>query len=176
MDEITRGQTLQTAIPNALLADKRKAPDTYSRSNGHPLDTPEANERLRKLMNWRRQARVAQSDNRMEQAIDEDFYDGIQLDPEDLHILNERNQPALVFNVIMNTINWILGTERQARIDSRVLPRKKSGAKAAKTKTKLMKYTQDASSGEYEWSQAFEEAVKAGVGWIENGVKLGCNK
>jgi hypothetical protein len=122
-------------------------------------------------MNWRRQARVAQSDNRMEMAIDEDFYDGIQLEPEDLHILNDRNQPPMVFNVIKNTINWMLGTERTSRIDSRVLPRKKSGSESAKTKTKLMKYTSDASRGEYEKSQAFESSIKAGVGWLENGVR-----
>ena len=122
-------------------------------------------------MNWRRQARVAQADNRMEMAIDEDYYDGIQLEPEDLHILQQRNQPPLVFNVTKNTINWMLGTERQARIDSRVLPRKKTGAESAKTKTKLMKYVSDASKAQYEISQAFEASVKAGVGWIENGVR-----
>jgi predicted nucleic acid-binding protein len=122
-------------------------------------------------MNWRRQARVAQADNRMEMATDEDFYDGIQLGPEDLHVLTERNQPPLVFNVTKNTINWMLGTERQARIDSRVLPRKKAGADTAKTKTKLMKYTSDTSRGEYEKSQAFESSIKAGLGWLENGVR-----
>ena len=170
MDEITRGQTLQTGVPSALLKDK-KAPDSYSQSRTHYLDTPEYQERLRKLMNWRRQARVAQADNRMEMAIDEDYYDGIQLEPEDLHILRQRNQPPLVFNVTKNTINWMLGTERQSRIDSRVLPRKKSGAESAKSKTKLMKYTSDTSKGEYEKSKAFEDCIKSGVGWLETGVR-----
>jgi hypothetical protein len=170
LNEITKGQTLQTGIPRALLEDK-KAPDTYVSSQGHPLDSQQHQERLRHLMSWRRQARIAQADNRTEMARDEDFYDGIQLEPEDLYILAQRNQPALVFNVIKNTINWILGTEKQARIDSRVLPRNKSGAQAAKSKTKMMKYTQDVSKGEYERSFAFEECIKAGVGWLENGVR-----
>jgi hypothetical protein len=170
VNEIVKGETLQTGIPSALLKDK-KAPDSYSPSYTHPLDTQPYQERLRKLMNWRRQARVAQADNRMEMAIDEDYYDGIQLEPEDLKILQQRNQPPLVFNVTKNTINWMLGTERQARVDSRVLPRKKAGAESSKSKTKLMKYTSDASKGEYEKSKAFEDCVKAGVGWLENGVR-----
>ena len=147
------------------------SPEVFTRSDKHPLDSPENQEKLRKLMMWRRQARVAQADNRMEQAIDEDYYDGIQYTPEDLHVLLERNQPPLVYNVTKNTINFILGTERRARMDSRVLPRKKSSASSAKTKTKIMKYTQDVSKGEFEWSMAFTDAVKAGIGWIENGAR-----
>ena len=170
MDSITQGQTLQTGVPQIYRKSVAEAKE-IDRSTGHPLDAPEYQELLKKLMQWRRQARVAQADNRMEMAIDEDFYDGIQLEPEDLHILMQRNQPPLVFNVIKNTINWILGTERKSRIDSRVLPRKKSGVPSAKAKTKLMKYVQDQSKGEFEWSQAFTESIKAGIGWMEDAVR-----
>jgi len=168
--EMTKGKTRKDGIPEALLSGKG-APDISVKSTGHPLDTPEAQEKLKKLMAWRRQARIAQADNRVEMAIDEDFYDGIQLEDADLQILKNRNQPPLVFNITKNTVNWILGTERQARIDSRVLPRKKSAADNAKSKTKLMKYTQDVSKGEYAKSRAFEDCVKAGLGWLETGVR-----
>lgn len=174
MDAITQGQTLQTNVPQIYRASRsaeRKTPDLDVRSSGHPLDEPKYQERLKKLMQWRRQARVAQADNRTEMAIDEDYYDGIQLEPEELHILTQRSQPPLVFNIIKNTINWILGTERKSRIDFRVLPRKKRGAQSAKTKTKLLKYVQDVSKGEFERSEAFAEAVKAGLGWIETGAR-----
>ncbi|PKN36690.1 MAG: hypothetical protein CVU62_13230 [Deltaproteobacteria bacterium HGW-Deltaproteobacteria-2] len=167
--KVTKGETKQTGISKALLKDKG-APETFVPKT-HPLDTPEANEHLRKLMNWRKQARAAQAENRIEMATDEDYYDGIQLSADDLAVLNKRNQPPLVFNVTKNTVNWILGTERRARIDNRVLPRKKVGAESAKSKTKLMKYTQDASKGEYEKSKAFEDCVKAGIGWLETGVR-----
>jgi hypothetical protein len=137
----------------------------------HPLDGDEAQERLRKLMQWRRQARIAQADNRTEMATDEDFYDGIQYTPEDLNILINRNQAPLVYNVTKNTINWILGTERKQRIDFRVLPRKKKGAQSAKIKTKMFKYINDVNKGEYMRSLAFEDSVKAGLGWIELGAR-----
>jgi len=137
----------------------------------NPLDQDEAQERLRKLMQWRRQARIAQADNRTEMATDEDFYDGIQYTPEDLNILLNRNQAPLVYNVTKNTINWLLGTERKSRIDYRILPRKKKGAQSAKIKTKMFKYINDVNKGEYMRSLAFEDCVKAGLGWIEVGAR-----
>ena len=169
MDEVTRGQTLQNGVSKALLS-KQSHPEVITQKQ-NPLETEQMQERLRRLMDWRRQARIAQADNRVEMATDEDYYDGIQLSTEDINILNKRNQPPLVFNVIANTVNWILGTERRARIDSRVLPRKQDGAESAKAKTKLMKYTQDASKGEYERSFAFADCVKAGLGWLETGIR-----
>jgi len=163
-------------MPDTLQRAKKKkkpmSPEVHvAPSYKNPLDAPDKQDILKKLMQYRRQARVAQADNRMEMAIDEDFYDGIQLEPEDLHILMERNQPPVVYNVTKNTLNWILGTERKSRVENRVLPRKKSGASSAKSKTKLMKYTQDASKGEFEFSKAFEDAAKAGLGWIESAVR-----
>lgn len=124
-------------------------------------------------MSWRRQARTAQASNRIEMAMDEDFYDAIQYDETDLKILNDRDQAPLVFNVIKNTVNWILGTERKSRLDYRVLPRTKrfDGANTAKTKTKLIKYVQDVNMGEFVRSAAFAECIKAGVGWIETGAR-----
>ena len=134
-------------------------------------EAEEYQKRLKKLQQFRRQARISQAVNRTDQAIDEDLYDGIQIDPEDIQIMLDRNQSPMVFNVVKNTLNWILGTERKSRIDWRVLPRKKDGASAAKHKTKLMKYVQDASKGEYARSQAFTEACLAGVGWLEYGAR-----
>ncbi len=135
------------------------------------LNSDEYQQRFKKLQQWRRQARVAQADNRTEMATDEDFYDGIQMSPEDLQILVDRAQPALTFNVIKNAMNWVLGTEKRNRTDWRVLPRKKADSSSAKVKTKLLKYVNDASKAEYARSEAFTEAACAGIGWIECGAR-----
>lgn len=135
------------------------------------LNSDEYQQRFKKLQQWRRQARVAQADNRTEMATDEDFYDGIQMSPEDLQILVDRSQPALTFNVIKNAMNWVLGTEKRNRTDWRVLPRKKADSSSAKVKTKLLKYVNDASKAEYARSEAFTEAACAGIGWIECGAR-----
>jgi hypothetical protein len=156
------------AIPKTPKEFEDAAPED---EKGSPLDTEEMQNRLNDLMRWRRQARIAQADNRMEMAIDEDFYDGIQMESEDLKILLDRNQPPLVFNVIKNTINWILGLERKAKVDYRILPRKKIGAISAKTKTKVFKYIQDVSDGEFLRSEAFAECILAGLGWLEVGAR-----
>jgi hypothetical protein len=104
-------------------------------------------------------------------AMDEDFYDGIQYDAEDLLILAERSQAPVVFNVIKNALNWVLGTEKKSRVDWRVLPRKKRDADEAKVKTKVMKYVSDVNKIEYARSEAFTESAIAGLGWIECGAR-----
>ena len=167
---LTNVETSRKGIPQSERKKKIEGIEVWEKPN-HPLDGDEAQERLRKLMQWRRQARIAQADNRTEMATDEDFYDGIQYTPEDLNILLNREQAPLVYNVTKNTINWILGTERKSRIDYRVLPRKKKGAQSAKIKTKMFKYLNDVNKGEYMRSLAFEDCVKAGLGWIELGAR-----
>ncbi len=153
------------------LRTSQQGPEIVEKDSKYPLDSEESQKRFKKLMQWRRQSRVAQAENRMEQAIDEDFYDSTHLEAEDLHIMMSRRQPPLVYNVTKNVMNFILGTERKARFDYRVLPRKKSGAISAKAKTKVMKYIQDVSKGEYARSEAFTEAACAGVGWLEFGAR-----
>jgi len=107
----------------------------------------------------------------MEMAIDEDFYDAIQYEADELEILRERNQAPATYNVIKNVINWIIGSELKARIDYRILPRTKQGAQEAKTKTKIHKYIQDVNQGEFKRSRAFQECIKGGVGWLEYGAR-----
>ncbi|NIO38981.1 MAG: hypothetical protein GTO41_01525, partial [Burkholderiales bacterium] len=98
--------------------------DEELESNVHPLDTPESKERLKVLQEWWNEARETHSENRFQQSIDADFYDGLQWDDRDAQILRERGQAPLVFNKTAQHINWLLGTERRTRVDFNVLPRK----------------------------------------------------
>lgn len=112
-----------------------------------------------------------QHDNRIEQATDEDFYDNIQWSEEDAQTLRDRGQLPLVYNVISASIDWVTGTERRARTDFKVLPRRKEDAKPAERKTALLKYLSDVNREPFHISRAFEDAVKVGIGWIEDGVQ-----
>jgi hypothetical protein len=172
-DIVQQGKTSSTGIPAAYRkgTDDQKNLEVFSSRGSARLESQEYQERFRKLLQWWRQARQAQADNRVEQAVDEDYYDGIQLTDEEIQVLLDRNQPIQIYNITKHMLNWILGTERKARIDFRALPRKKTGARSAKAKTKVIKYIQDMCKGEYERSFAFEEAVKAGLGWIEVGAR-----
>jgi hypothetical protein len=124
-----------------------------------------------KLMSFYRRELDIQADNRFEQAMDEDYYDGIQLSEEDLAILHERGQPATTYNVLAVTLNWIFGSEKRGRTDDKILPRGKEDAKPAERKSKYMKYLSDVNYAGFHRSSAFEDSAKVGVGWLECGLQ-----
>ncbi|WP_296763719.1 hypothetical protein [Sediminimonas sp.] len=151
--------------------DHAPAIDTQVVSKPSDLDGEYATGLWRKILGYYRIELQRQQENREEQSRDADFYDSIQWDAADKAVVEGRGQQALVFNVIATAINWLLGTEKRGRTDHRILPRKKDGAQAAESKTKIMKYMSDVNRAEFHVSQAFADAVKTGVGWLESGVQ-----
>jgi uncharacterized protein YheU (UPF0270 family) len=139
----------------------------------NPLDSQESQKRLSQIQEWYDQEMRLQSANRFQMALDEDYYDSMQWSVEDAQVLMDRGQAPLVFNEIKPTIDWILGTERRTRIDHKVLARRKDegSRKDAEIKSMLLKYLSDVNKTPFSRSFAFESAVKAGVGWIESGVR-----
>lgn len=139
----------------------------------HELDSEKNQKRLSQIREWYDNEMRIQSANRFQMALDEDYYDSMQWTTEDAQVLLERGQAPLVFNEIKPTIDWILGTERRTRIDHKVLARRKDEAsrKDAEIKTMLLKYISDVNKTPFSRSFAFESAIKAGVGWIETGVR-----
>ena len=136
-----------------------------------PLDSDEAQELHAKLINYYRMELHRQSENRFQQALDEDYFDSIQYTEAELQELQERGQPATVYNVIQQSINWVTGAEKRGRTDFKVLPRGKEDAKQAEGKTKYLKYLSDVNRTPFHRSRGFEDAVKVGIGWLECGVQ-----
>lgn len=137
----------------------------------HPLDSKEMEKRFGTLKLWLDQELQRQGANRYQMAMDEDYYDSLQWGEEDAQTLIERGQAPLVFNEIKPTIDWIIGTERRTRIDYKILARKKEATDDAEIKTDLLKYLSDTNKSVFHRSRAFADAVKAGIGWLETGVK-----
>lgn len=133
-------------------------------------DTPKMKELHGRLMNWYNTERELQSFNRYQQAIDEDFFDGLQWSEEDIEALKERGQAPLVYNHVKPSINWLLGTERRTRTDGKVLPREADDEESAEVKSKLLKYLSDVNRLPFSRSAAFGDMVIAGVGWLEDGI------
>ena len=102
---------------------------------------------------------------------DEAFYDGDQISDEDRAIYEARGQLPITYNVIGPAVNWMLGQERRARSQPRILARSKAGTRHAEHKTKLLKYVYDQSQGEMATSMAYRDAVRSGLGWIESGFR-----
>jgi len=133
-------------------------------------DAP-AREKVKKLLGLWREAVDEQAAFRQEMRRDEQFYDGTQWTEEDVAIMEERHQVPLVFNHIKPSIDWLLGTERKTRVDFKVLPRESNDEELAEIKTKLIKYVHDINRAQWARSLAFRDAVKVGIGWLEDGVR-----
>ena len=137
----------------------------------HPLDSAANQEIHRDLMNWYTAERTKQSVNRYQMALDQDCYDGLQWDPEDVEALRERGQWPLVFNLVKPVVDWISGTQKRTPLDWKILPRHAEGGELAEVKTALMKYLSDVNNEPWAISAAFKDAIVAGLGWLENGVR-----
>lgn len=140
-------------------------------AQGHPMDSQPARDELRNLLTWYWNEKDIQSANRLEMAMDADFYDNIQWDPEDAQVLKDRGQMPLVFNEVAPMVDWIIGTERRTRVDWRVMPRTEDDVEMADVKTKVLKFNSDVNRVPYNRSRGFSDAVKSGVGWIDDGVR-----
>lgn len=138
-------------------------------AKSHPLDSDEARKLHRKLLDWLFHERTKQADNRMQMALDADFYDGQQWNTEDAQAVESRGQVPLVFNETAPMVDWLIGTERRTRIDSKVLPRSEDDVEGADAKTKVLKFESDINKLPFVQSRAFADAVKVGVGWMDNG-------
>ena len=137
----------------------------------HALDSPKALEIHKNLMSWYTAERIKHSINRHQMMLDCDFYDGLQWDPDDVEILKDRGQWPLVFNLVKPVVDWISGTQKRTPLDWKILPRRSEGGELAEVKTALMKYLADVNNEPWAISAAFKDAIIAGVGWLECGVR-----
>lgn len=161
-DGSVRKEEFNSPIP----ADK--APAKQKKANS--LDGPKATAIHSRLMDHYRREIDRQYNNRREMATDADFYDNEQWRDEDVAVLESRGQVPIVYNVIAASVDWVTGSEKQSRTDYSILPRRKTGSKPAEKKKKLLKYLSDVNRTPFHWSRAFEDCVKVGIGWIEDGI------
>lgn len=146
------------------LLDEPEAPQ-------HPLDSDKMRREHRQLLEWWYLEREKQSANRLEMAIDADFYDNYQWDNEDSAAVMDRGQMPLVYNEVAPAVDWLIGTERRTRADWKVLPRTDDDVSGADVKTKFLKYISDVNRVPFVRSRAFADALKTGVGWVDDGVQ-----
>jgi hypothetical protein len=149
-------------------SDKSALPE---RLDQNPLDSDESKREHKRLMEWYYVERQKQAPNRMEMAIDGDFYDNIQWDADDAEVVRGRGQMPLVYNEVAAMVDWLIGTERRTRVDWRVLPRSEDDVVSADVRTKTLKYVSDINRVPFARSRAFSDAVKCGLGWVDDGAR-----
>ena len=149
-------------------------PDGSSTEKEQPqneLDGEKDRKLLSRLLSWYDTEMKRQAPNRYQMAIDNDFYDGLQWSEEDMQELMARGQNPVSYNDIKPVIDWVIGAEKRMRIDSKVLPRTDDDVDMADVKTKVMKYYSDVNLIAYHRSDAFAEAVKCGLSWLEDSAQ-----
>ena len=153
------------------LDEEMAAGDVKDGDKEHELDSDENQKLKSRLQSWYFEEREKQAVNRYQMAIDHDYYDSIQWSEEDAADVESRGQAAIVFNEVAVMVDWIIGTERRARVDWDVLPRGPSDVATADVKKKVLKYVSDINDVPFNRSRAFDDAVKAGLGWLEDGAR-----
>lgn len=167
-DGLTRVNKKSTPVDRMAEA---KPSDQQPIAPANPLDS-EANYELHKrLLSFYRQELDRQGENRFQMSTDEDYFDSIQWSEEEAQNLKDRGQAPIVYNVIATSVNWIIGTEKRGRTDFKILPREKEDTKPAELKTMLLKYISDVNRLPFSRSRAFEDAIKVGIGWLEDGAQ-----
>lgn len=166
--ELTNEEAIAAAQKMAreqlVKAEKKAAKDEFGKT---------AQERHEQRRAWYLAEASRQAANRMMMAKCEAFYDSEQIAHDEAQELRDRGQNPVVYNEIFYVINWLIGTERRNRVDFTVMAEGSEEAddEDAVVKTKLLKYFDDVNRAPFERSYAAEEAFKAGLGWLEVGVR-----
>ena len=130
------------------------------------LDYNDNNKMLRgQMADWFAQARMAQTESRLQMAYDEDNADGNQWHDDEIQALRDRRQYPLVFNHIKESLDWIKGVQRTSKAEGSVLPREDGDVDSAHAKQHLLKYLDDINHGAYQRTLCFEEGITAGLSW-----------
>lgn len=95
---------------------------------------------------------------------DRDYYDNIQITPEEMKELEDRGQPALAFNQIAPKLNYMFGDEILKRVDPKAYPRTPSHEDAAEAATDMLRYIDEQQRFDSLRSLVYENMLIEGAG------------
>ncbi|WP_455476859.1 portal protein [Bartonella sp. B41] len=98
---------------------------------------------------------------------DYDFYSGRQWNDQDIAVLREQNRPVMTFNRIAPLVHAVVGAERNNKRKVQFIPRQEGAAFANEILTGAAEWFRDEADGEYEDSDAFQDAIICGMGWTD---------
>lgn len=115
-------------------------------------------------------AEMATSDNRKLCERDWDYYDNKQLTAKEIKALEDRGQPAVIFNEIKPKVQTMLGLEKQTRKDPKAFPRNPDDDDAAQAATDALRYVCEDSRWDDKRSLAAKDLAVMGTCAIMVGV------
>jgi hypothetical protein len=140
---------------------------------GLKMDPQSVRDRHERRKDWFMGEAARQASNRALMARCESMYDGEQWRHSDAEELRARGQRPVVYNEVKPTIDWLIGTERRTRVDFLVVAEEpgEQASDDAMRKTKLLKWLDATNRAGFERSQSADDCFKAGIGWIEVGLR-----
>lgn len=147
--------------------------DAVSSTRLPKTEADKARERHEQRKGWFLMEASRQALNRTRMSKCEGMYDSEQWDWDDAEELRARGQKPVVYNETKPTIDWLIGTERRTRVDFNVVAEGDTDEDSddASNKSKLLKFLDDTNRAPFERSWAAEDMFKAGLGWLEVGVR-----
>ena len=95
------------------------------------------------------------------------FMAGDQWTEEEKQILLDQNRVPVVFNRVATIINAVAGSEINNRTEIRFMPRTLGDAKVNELLSRGAEWYRDQAGAEEEDSQAFNDTLVCGMGWVE---------
>lgn len=104
------------------------------------------------------------TENRRQQAIDIDYYDGKQLTLGEKRVLSQRGQPDIVINRVRTAVNGILGVIIHSKADARCFPRTPKDENSSDVATDTLRYIGHRNRWNRTKAECFYEMLVPGTG------------
>lgn len=102
---------------------------------------------------------------------DRDYHDNIQLTAEELKTLKKRGQPPYIDNRIKTKIDYLVGLEKQQRVNPRALPRTPLHEQDADSASQALNYVADEENFDYKRSAIWRNLLIEGAGGMAVSVE-----
>jgi hypothetical protein len=116
-------------------------------------------------------AEEASYDARKQSERDRDYHDNIQLTAEELKTLKKRGQPPYIDNRIKTKVDYLVGLEKQQRINPRALPRTPMHEEDADSASQALNYVADTEQFDYKRSAIWRNLLIEGAGGMSVAVE-----
>jgi hypothetical protein len=133
-------------------------------------DSYSEDSRIEKINNQLSLARKHLNEWRTRADEEEEFYAGDQWSEEDKQKLLTEGRPVITFNKIVKIINAVAGIEIQNKQEIKYSPTEPTDVKFADALNEAVKFVVSQCDGEDEESEAFQDALKLGIGWMETSI------
>ena len=105
----------------------------------------------------------------------QDFYEGDQWEPQDRAKLEDEGRPALTINLILATVNAVLGEQAANSVEFRYTPKMEGGEDVPSLMNKVASAIQDANNYDWVESEVFSDGVIIDRGFFDVRIQFDDN-